>query len=124
MMNWLKKILHPNEMQFMADISLDDVTVALDNPSIRRVWLNLLISKIQDMNMELDNLLAKPDKDRVWETLAIERRTILRCITMILDAKNSLESEQETQERQNRIFKLYEGAAAPLPLEKRQADNS
>lgn len=124
MKNWLKKILHPNETQFKAEISLDEIMVAFDSPTIRRYWMEAMITKIQAMNMELDNLLAKSDKDRIWETIAIERRTILRCITMILDAKNTIESEQEAQERQNRLFTLYEGSAASLPLEKRQADNS
>jgi len=121
--NWLKKILEPSKVQFKDEISLDEVMQAFDSPAVRRIWMESLISKIQAMNMELDNLLAKEDRQRVWETLAIERRTILRCITMILDAKNTIESEQEAQERQNRLFKIYEGAAAPLNLETRQADN-
>lgn len=116
---WLLKILSPEESQLKSDISLEMVMEALNDPTVRKYWIESMISKIRDANMELDNLLAKEDRQRSWETFAIERRTLLRCITMILDARDMLDSERDAQERQNRTFTQYQGAAATLPLDNR-----
>jgi hypothetical protein len=113
---WLQKIFSPQEMQ-CRDISFDDVRAALSDSAVQALWLKEIVSKIQSMNMEIDNLLAKPDKDRIWETFAIERRTLLRCIEMILDAKMVLESEREALESQNRrAERIARATAAPLDL--------
>jgi hypothetical protein len=111
--NWIKSYLKPEAMQFK-ELSLDDIMGALNDPWIRKYWINSMIEKVQVANMELDNLLTKEDRSRVWEAIAIERRTILRALTMILDARDILESEREAQESQNRTFEQYQGAAAPL----------
>ena len=66
------------------------------------------------MNVELDNLLSQEDRTRKWETFAIERRTLLRALTMILDAKDTIESDRFEQEAQNRIFERFKGTAVPL----------
>lgn len=92
---------------------------ALNDPTVRKYWIESMIVKIRDANMELDNLLAKEDRQRSWETFAIERRTLLRTITMILDARDVLDSERDAQDRQNRIFTAYQGTAASLPLDDR-----
>lgn len=117
--SWLENILNPKEAQLKSDISLEQVMEALNDATIRKLWIQSILDKIQTMNMELDNLLSKEDRQRTWETFAIERRTLLRCITMILDARDSLDSERDAQERQNRTFTQYQGAAATLPLDNR-----
>lgn len=115
----LSKILNPKESQFNSEISLEQVMEALNDPTVRKYWVESMIEKIRDANMELDNLLAKEDRQRSWETFAIERRTLLRCITMILDSRDMLDSERDAQERQNRYLTQYQGAAAALPLDNR-----
>lgn len=116
---WLGKILNPQEAQLKSDISLEQVMEALNDPTVRKIWIESVLAKVQTMNIELDNLLAKEDRQRVWETFAIERRTLLRSITMILDARDMLESERDAQDRQNRTFEAYKGTAAALPLDNR-----
>lgn len=116
---WLSKILKPEEAQFKSDISLEQVMEALNDPTIRKLWIQSMMDKVQAMNIELDNLLSNEDRQRTWETFAIERRTLLRSITMILDARDVLESERDAQERQNRTFEAYRGMAAALPLDNR-----
>lgn len=116
---WLLKLLDPKEAQLRSDVSLEQVMEALNDATVRKLWIQSILDKVQTMNMELDNLLAKEDRQRSWETFAIERRTLLRCITMILDARDTLESERDAQERQNRTFTQYQGAAATLPLDNR-----
>lgn len=116
---WLSSILSSKNAQLKSDISLEQVMEALNDATVRKIWIQSILDKIQTMNMELDNLLAKEDRQRSWETFAIERRTLLRCITMILDARDMLESERDAQERQNRTFTQYQGAAASLPLDNR-----
>ena len=116
---WLFKILNPTEAQLQTEVSLEQVMEALNDATVRKYWIESMIAKIRDANMELDNLLAKEDRQRSWETFAIERRTLLRCITMILDARDSLDSERDAQERQNRTFTQYQGVAATLPLDNR-----
>lgn len=116
---WLGKILNPQEAQLKSDISLEQVMEALNDPTVRKIWIESVLVKVQAMNIELDNLLAKEDRQRVWETFAIERRTLLRSITMILDARDMLESERDAQDRQNRTFEAYKGTAASLPLDNR-----
>ena len=116
MKKWLNKILHPSETQYK-EFSFEDVRAALQDQSVQTLWLNDIILKIQQMNMEIDNLLSKEDRERVWETFAIERRTLLRCVQMILDAKDRLESEREDLERQNqRRERIAQAMAAPLDL--------
>lgn len=116
---WLFKILNPTEAQLQTEVSLEQVMEALNDPTVRKYWIESMIVKIRDANMELDNLLAKEDRQRSWETFAIERRTLLRTITMILDARDVLDSERDAQDRQNRIFTAYQGTAASLPLDDR-----
>lgn len=117
--SWLLNIFDTKASQFKNDISLEQVMEALNDATVRKLWIQSILDKIQTMNMELDNLLAKEDRQRSWETFAIERRTLLRCITMILDARDALDSERDAQERQNRTFTQYQGAAAALPLDNR-----
>lgn len=117
---WLKEILHPNEMQYK-DVSLDEIREALQNHTVQTLWLNDIISKIQQANIEVDNLLAKEDKQRIWETFAIERRTLIACLRMILDARDVIESEREEQESQNRrAERIAQATAAPLDLRQRE----
>lgn len=116
---WIAKILSPEQAQLKSDISLEQVMEALNDATVRRLWIQAMLDKVQMMNLELDNLLSKEDRQRTWEMFAIERRTLLRSITMILDARDHLESERDAQERQNRVFESYKGAAATLPLDNR-----
>lgn len=116
---WLLKVFDTKEAQFKNDISLEQVMEALNDPTVRQYWVQSMMDKIQAMNIEVDNLLAKEDRQRTWETFAIERRTLLRSLSMILDARDVLESERDAQERQNRTFVKYQGAAADLPLDNR-----
>jgi hypothetical protein len=117
---WLQDIFKPSEMQYR-EASLEDVHAALQDQAVRTLWLMEIVLKIQQMNMELDNLLAKPDKERIWETFAIERRTLLRCVQMILDARDVLNSEREDQELQNRrAERIAQSTAAPLDLRQSQ----
>src|SRR5437763_2706721 len=102
-MNWIRKFLEPKDMQFQ-EADLDDYKAALSNAQVRDVWFSKMIEKIKDINMELDNLLAKEEKDRIWETFAIERRTMLRMVQMILDAKQDIENGKVQEERENRLF--------------------
>jgi hypothetical protein len=115
MIAWLKNIFSPIQTQYQEG-ELEDIKRALEIPSVRELWMVSMVSKIKDSNIAIDSLLDKQDKDRLWETVAIERRTILRCLQMILDARDTLESEKEAQERQNRVMESYRGAAAPLDL--------
>ena len=117
---WLSNLFQPAQMQYR-EVSLEDIHFALQDQAVRNLWLKEMILKIQQMNMEVDNLLAKEDKQRVWETFAIERRTLLVCLRMILDAKDILESEREDQERQNqRAQRIASAMAAPLDLRQSQ----
>lgn len=118
--HWLKDILHPEKMQYQ-DVSMDDIRQALQNHAVQNLWLNEIILKIQQMNMEVDNLLSKEDKQRIWETFAIERRTLLACLRMILDAKDTLESEREALEHQNRKAERIVRATA-VSLDLRQSE--
>lgn len=116
---WLLKALDPKETQLQTQVSLEQLMEALNDPTVRQYWVQSMMDKIQAMNIEVDNLLAKEDRQRTWETFAIERRTLLRSLSMILDARDVLESERDAQERQNRTFVKYQGAAADLPLDNR-----
>lgn len=103
------------------DVSLDEIREALQNHTVQTLWLNDIISKIQQANIEVDNLLAKEDKQRIWETFAIERRTLIACLRMILDARDVIESEREEQESQNRrAERIAQATAAPLDLRQRE----
>lgn len=117
--NWLTRALNPEQAQFRSEVSLELVMESLTDATVRKVWIESIIEKIRVANMELDHLLSKEDRQRSWETIAIERRTLLRCITMILDARDYLNSERDAQDRQNRYFESYQGAAADLPLDNR-----
>lgn len=100
---------------------MEDVHAALQDQAVQTLWLQDIVLRIQQMNLELDHLLGKPDKDRIWETFAIERRTLLRCVQMILDARDVLNSEREDQERQNqRRERINQAMAAPLDLRQSQ----
>lgn len=113
MMSWLGKLFEPEQMQYK-DYSLEEIQAALQNHEVQKRWLDSILTKIQQMNMEVDNLLAKEDKARVWETFAIERRTLLACLRMITDAKDSIETDRFEQEAQNKLFTRYQGASAAL----------
>ena len=117
---WLRDVFHPEKMQYQ-EMALDDVRAALQDQTVQTLWLNEIILKIQQMNMEVDNLLAKEDRQRIWETFAIERRTLLRCVQMILDARDILNSEREDQERQNRRVER-EALLTAAPLDLRQSE--
>ncbi len=117
---WLKGVLSPSEMQYR-EVSIEDIHAALKDQAVQTLWLREMILKIQQMNMEIDNLLSKGDKERIWETFAIERRTLLASLRMILDAKDMLESEREDQERQNRrAERMAQATATPLDLRQSQ----
>lgn len=116
MMKFLTKILGPKETLFR-ELSLEDLEKTLQSQVIQHKWLLKMIDKLQAINMELDDLLDKSDKDRIWETLAIERRTILRCLTMILDVRDQIESERFTEDERTRFYQKYQGVSTPLNLQ-------
>lgn len=109
--NWLRKIYAPEKIQ---DIDLETLKKAIQSDEVQTVWLNLMVKKLQDANIAIDGFLDKADKDRLWETVAIERRTLLRCLQMVLEAHQKLENERFDQAAQDRLFTLYQGASAPL----------
>jgi len=113
---FLETILKYREPLFR-DFTLEDIQHTFLNSSVQHRWLEQMIDKLQRINFELDGLLDKPDKDRIWETLAIERRTMLRCLTMILDVRDEMESERTAQDAQNQLLQKYQGASAPLNLQ-------
>jgi hypothetical protein len=108
---WLANLLSPQAVQ---DIQLEDISKALQNGEVQTVWLDMMVKKVQAANLALDGLLDKADKERVWETLVIERRTILRTLEMILEAQQRLDNERFEQATQDRLFSQYQGASAPL----------
>ena len=103
----------PKEMQFREG-DLTDFQSALQNHEVQARWFDAMISRIREINIEIDKLLAKEDRQRVWETFAIERRTLLAVLRMILDARDTLNSERFEQDAQNRLFERYRGAAAKI----------
>jgi len=102
----LEKMLSPKEIQ-LQDVSLEDIEKYLTQPVIFKKWMNRLINKLQMINLEIDNLLAKEDKTRIWESLAIERRTILRMLTMVMDIKEEMDAERLDQEARQRINEKF-----------------
>ena len=108
---WLDTLLSPSKIQ---DVDLDSIKKAIQNDEIQTVWLNMMIQKLQDANIAVDGFLDKADKERLWETVVIERRTILRCLTMILEAQQRLDNERFEQAEQDRRFTMYQGVSAPL----------
>jgi len=116
MIKFLENILRPHELQFR-DFTLEDIQKTIQSISVQSRWLERMIQNLQAINFELDSLLAKPDKDRLWETLAVERRTIIRCLSMILDVRDEMESERVAQEAQNQLLEKYKGVSAPLGLQ-------
>jgi hypothetical protein len=112
--SWILTKLSPEEVQ--KESAFEDIEAALQNRQVQKRWLESMIGKIQVMNAELDHLLADPDKTRKWETFAIERRTLLRSLTMILDARDSIETDRFEQAEQDKMFERFKGAHAPLDL--------
>jgi hypothetical protein len=108
---WLDSLLKPTAIQ---GIDLASFKKAIQSDEVQTVWLASMVQKLQDANIAVDGFLDKADKDRLWETVIIERRTILRCLNMILEAQQRLENERFEQSEQDRRFTMYQGASAPL----------
>lgn len=111
MLKFIKNIFSPETIQ---GIDPELIQKALQNHEVQTVWFNAMIQKLQDANIAVDGFLDKGDKDRLWETVVIERRTILRCLNMIVEAQQRLENERFEQAAQDRLFAQYQGASAPL----------
>lgn len=110
---WLEAILHPQEMQFK-EVSIEKIRAALRSQTVQEKWIGSLSDKLRAINQEIDHLLEKEDRERIWQALAIERRTILRCLTMISDAAEELESERFAEEARDRFYEKYKGVSAPI----------
>jgi hypothetical protein len=121
---WIKSILKPNEEQFR-EFTLEDVSAALDNSVIRRLWLDAISERIQGINFEIDGILSNPDRDRIWETFAIERRTLLACLRLVMESRERLERERADEEREKELQAMrsqkapaYDGGITLKPFRK------
>lgn len=113
MMNFLKKILDPRESQ-LRELDLDMVLKVLESETVRRRWADKVVDLVRNINQELDRLLEKQDRSQKWEAFAIERRTLLRTLSLVLDANDELESEKAAEEARTRLYSQFQGASAPL----------
>ena len=109
---WIGEVLDPVDTN-LREGALDDILKALENPSVRKRWIEDLLTEIWESNIRLDRLMEE-EKDSEWKKISMRRNSIVFCLNQILTAKDTLESELAEQERQNRIFEQYQGAAAQL----------
>jgi len=109
---WINEALDP-ALTNLKDGAMDDVVKALENPSVRRRYVESLITEIWEDNIRLDRLMES-EKDAEWKKISMRRNAIVFCLNQILAAQDQLESELGEQNRQNRIFGTFQGAAAAL----------
>jgi len=109
---WINEALNPMDTN-LKDGAMEDVMKALENPSVRRRYVESLITEIWEANIRLDRLM-EDEKEAQWEKISMRRNSIVFCLNQILAAQDELESELAEQNRQNRILTSYQGAAAPL----------
>lgn len=109
---WIDSFLNPEQTN-LRDGALEDIIQALDNPSIRRKWVQGLMTEIWESNIKLDRLM-EAEKDDEWKKISMRRNSIVFCLNQILSTRDMLESELIEQDRQNKIFESYKGVSAPL----------
>ncbi len=111
-LKWINEALNPVDTN-LKDGAIDDVVKALENPSVRRRYVESLITEIWEMNIRLDRLMEE-EQDREWKKISMRRNAIVFCLNQVLTVQDQLESELAEQDRQNRILEKYQGAAAAL----------
>ena len=109
---WINEALDPVDTN-LKDGAMEDVLKALENPSVRRRYIESLITEIWEMNVRLDRLMEE-EQDKEWKKISMRRNSIVFCLNQILTVQDQLESELAEQDRQNRILSSYQGAAATL----------
>lgn len=109
---WFGHIFDPQKTN-LREGAFEDILAALDNPTVRRMYVEGLLNEIWESNIRLDRLMEK-EQDTEWKKISIRRNAIVFCLNQVLTTKESLESELVEQERQDRLLATYQGAAAPL----------
>lgn len=94
---------------------MDEINSALANETIRHYWIKSLEEEIWQLNVKIDRVM-EAEQETEWKKLSMRRNAIIFVMNKILDAKHLIESELADQERQNRTFEKYQGAAAALDL--------
>jgi len=110
--NWINEALDPATTN-LKDGAMEDVLKALENPSVRRRYVESLVTEIWEMNIRLDRLM-EAEKDAEWKKISMRRNSIVFCLNQVLSVQDELESELVEQNRQNRILETFKGAAATL----------
>lgn len=111
---WLKERFRPSKSNF-DDGVIEEINEALGDQTIRHYWIKSLEDEIWQLNVKIDRVM-EAEQDTEWKKLSMRRNAIIFVMNKILDAKHLIESERADQERQNRTFEKYQGAAAPLDL--------
>jgi hypothetical protein len=115
---WIESLYAPEKTNFNQDVTLEEVMQALADPTVRKYWIQAIIEELRNINVRFDRMMDAKIAAKFEEDM-YRRKGILFALNQILDSKHMIESEREDQERQNRIFAQYQGAAAPVTFDNR-----
>jgi hypothetical protein len=95
---WLESMIHPSKSN-LADGTAETIMIALNEPGVRRRWVESLIEELWQLNIKIDRLMEQ-EAEKEWPKISQRRNAIVYCLQLILDSKSALD---------------YERASAPEP---------
>lgn len=99
LMKWIEALYVPSKTN-LRDAGREDLEIALNDPSIRRHWLNAMEEELRAINVGVDRSLAEGTFNDI-ASKADRRRAILFCLNQILDSRTAIDNERFESMRDN-----------------------
>jgi len=92
LVKWIESLYEPEKTNFR-DAGLEDLLLALEQPAIRKHWVNALVEELRAINVGVDRSLREGKIEDLKQTAA-RRTALVFCLNQILDSRTAIENEQ------------------------------
>lgn len=107
---WISSLYEPEKTNIQEG-SLERIMLALNEPAVRRHWVESLIEELRNINVRFDRKMEDGIYNQFEEDM-YRRRAIVFCLNQILDSKDALENQRLESERDNQTLRSpFEGVA-------------